>query len=127
MPRARLLWLPAMVGVIALASCNSAEGGPDTLPKNPGTVVVVVRDTAGSPVPNVRIEITEPSNIGGFFGVAAWTDTNGKRSFPGIPAGERPVAITLPAGYGAGPEGLTQTVTVRTILSVTVTFTLVRQ
>ena len=112
-----------------LSGCSSTvpDGTFADLPKDPGTVTVVVQDNAGAPVANVHIEITEPNNIGSFFRVGADTDAAGMRTFQGVPAGQRPVEITLPSGYMPGAEGLIQTANVIKNMTTTVTFSLIHQ
>src|SRR6478735_3181006 len=99
--------LPVTTLLIAATVASTGCSGPlnpeagFALPKDPGTVTVRVVDEAGAPVVNAHVSVTQPNNVGGVFSVAAWTDANGTRTFSGIPAGDRPVNVTPPAGYKA--------------------------
>jgi hypothetical protein len=125
--RSRRLVLAA---AMMCASCTfpfNDESGM-AVPKDPGTVVVSVRDAAGVRLEGVRVQVHDiPNNVGTFYSVGAWTDSAGSRSLHGIPAGPRRVEVTPPAGFTAGPDGATKPVQVVKGNAVTVTFTLTRQ
>jgi hypothetical protein len=118
--------------LLSAAACGASnvldpEAGR-CVPQNPGTVVVRVADQAGAPIPNVNAAVGEiPNCVGSFFSVGIPTGSNGLATFPMIPAGSRPVSITLPAGFAAGADGLVRQVAVVNAASVTVEFRLIRQ
>ena len=117
-----------LVSVVWVSGCGSALPYPTTAaPANSGTVTILVHDGIGAALANVPVQITEPNTVGGFFMVGANTDAAGMKTFQGVPAGQRPVQITPPSGYLAGPEGLIQNANVVSNKTTTITFALARQ
>jgi hypothetical protein len=58
--------------------------------------------------------------------VGGQTSATGERTFPAIPAGDRPVEVRPPAGYLVGADGGVTTVRVIRNATVDVAFTLAR-
>ena len=95
-----LRWIFVALAVIASARCSNplnGEGGL-SVPKDPGTLVVRVRDQAAAPVQNVHVSVEMPNDVGSFFMVGASTQANGNMTFYYVPAGRRRVEVTLPPG-----------------------------
>jgi hypothetical protein len=122
------------LAVTALAVCSpggcvnplNPESGFAT-PKDPGTLIVWVRDQAAQPVANAWVHVTQPNQVGGEFKTGAQTNRAGTRTFPYIPSGDRTVEVTAPPGYDYSVEGRVQVARVLKGGVTTVTFSLVRQ
>ena len=69
--------------------------------KDPGTVVVTVRDEAGEAVRGVWVYVELPNDIGSVFWEGIPTDADGRVTFMYVPAGVRMVEVKPPAGYAA--------------------------
>lgn len=69
--------------------------------RDPGTVVVTVRDEAGSAVRGVWVYVELPNDIGSFFWEGSPTDADGRVTFRYVPAGVRMVEVKAPTGYAA--------------------------
>ena len=102
-----------------------SESGLST-PKDPGKVIVQVRDLAGVAVRNAYVTVEMPNSIGSFFKEGSWTKANGTVTFHAVPAGRRPVEVKPPAGYSAGPAPLVRETDVVKGGSVTLEFRLAR-
>jgi hypothetical protein len=73
-----------------------------TVPENrrdPGTVVVQVRDTAGTPIANVWVYIELPNTVGSTFWEGTPTNSEGRVTHRVIPAGSRVLEVKPPAGF----------------------------
>jgi hypothetical protein len=114
--------------VLATVGCNSLLGPENgyPVPKDPGTLVVRVRDQAGAPVAGVRVSVEMPNSVGSFFTESAETDSDGERVFYYVPAGSRRVEVAPPSGFVAGAAGLIAAVTVVKDQSTIAEFRLVR-
>lgn len=118
-----------LLSVCVLAATCSNPINPEAglpLPKDPGTLTVRVFDDGAQPVANARVSVTQPNNIGGVFTVSGFTDAAGVRTFLGVPAGQRPVTVEPPSGYGPTDAGLVQNTEVIKGRTTIVTFTLVQ-
>jgi len=120
-----------VLGIALLsAGCSSLLGSEADfpVPKDPGTIVVNVRNAAGSPVEHVEVQVHDiPNSVGTTYSVGSWTNRNGVVKVSGIPAGSRPVEVKLPAGFRASADSLIKAVDVIKDASVSVTFVLERQ
>lgn len=94
--------------LVACAGCDGCERyGPETIPKDPGTVVASVADQSGAPIRDVWVYVHDiPNSVGGTFSRGRATDAAGVAAIIGIPAGRRRVEVRAPNGYTA-PEILT--------------------
>lgn len=114
--------------LLAAAGCVSPlnpEAGM-ALPKDPGRLDVQVHDQEARPVQGVWIYVEMPNNVGSTFQEGTPTRADGTATFYAVPAGTRRVDVTLPAGYSAGPDGLTRQVDVQKGKTVSVRFGLVK-
>ena len=97
-------WIVA-IALMVCVGCDLA--GPESLPIDPGTVVVRVSDEARAPLRDVWVYVVDvPNRVGSTYTVGSRTDAAGVATLPGIPAGERHVDVKPPAGFAA-PERLT--------------------
>jgi hypothetical protein len=100
------------------------------LPNGPGAnlngATVVVRDQSSNPMGGVRVTFQDWNSSGLPFMVSSTTANNGELFFAFREPGARKCEIQPPAGYVAGPDGLSQTVDILRAKTVIVTFTLVR-
>lgn len=96
-----LVGLSLFLFALAAAGCNllNPEAGLPS-PKDPGSIIVLVRDQAAAGVSGVRVSVEMPNAGGGVFRVARPTDSDGKAEFRGVPAGRRRVEVVPPAGFG---------------------------
>lgn len=118
-----------MRGVVLLASALAATAcgeGALPLPKDPGTVRVIVRDERDAPVASAAISIVVPNSVGSFYTISTTTRSDGTSTLAGIPAGTRTVAVTPPPGYVASDAPLSQAVRVVRGETVEVRFALRR-
>ena len=91
--------------VFALLTASACEnfwqpGLPDNR-RDPGTVVVTVRDTAGKPVANAWVYIELPNSVGSTFWEGSPTKSDGTVTHRYIPQGRRMLEVKAPAGYTA--------------------------
>jgi hypothetical protein len=98
--------LAAVMGVVALVVCAGCDGcgryGPDTVPKDPGTVVAIVVDQSGAGLRDVWVYVHDiPNSVGSTFSRGRATDAAGAAEIIAIPAGRRRVEVKAPAGYAA--------------------------
>ena len=112
--------------LFALAIASSACFGPlfPGVPSN--TVTVTVLDQNGDPVAGVRVTFNDWSSSGAAFNVSGATNTEGRVLFAFYEIGERRCELQLPAGFRAGPAGLSQLVYIEKGKSVRVDFSIVR-
>jgi len=104
------------------------------VPVNPGSVLVSVVAVSqavpqnAAPLSGVTVHVTDiPNSVGSTYSVGAVTGTSGQIVLGSIPAGNRGVDVTVPAGFIAGPESTTQRVDVIANQTVAVGFILIRQ
>jgi len=111
---------------LAAAGCNllNPEAGMPA-PRDPGSIVVLVRDQAATRLSDVRVSVEMPNAVGGVFRVAHSTGADGQAQFRGVPAGRRRVEVVPPAGFGG--DGLSQDVDVTKARTTDVEFVLIRQ
>src|SRR5687767_7235567 len=98
--------LAALTAVVALVVCAGCDGcgnyGPDTIPKDPGTVVAIVVDQSGAGLRDVWVYVHDiPNSIGSTFSRGRATNAAGAAELVGIPAGPRRVEVKPPVGYAA--------------------------
>ena len=99
--------------------------GPDTVPRDPGTVVARVADQSGGPMGDVWVYVHDiPNSVGSTFSRGRATNAAGVAEIIGIPSGRRRVEIKPPNGYAA-----LEIVTIDVVKgqSVDVAFVLARQ
>lgn len=96
-----LAWTLALTPIVCVA-CDVA--GPETIPKDPGTVVAHLTDQAGTAMKDVWVYVHDiPNSVGSTFSVGVPTNATGTARFDAIPAGERRVDVQAPPGYTAPP------------------------
>jgi hypothetical protein len=95
-------------------------------PRDPGTVLVRVRDEQAVPVRGAAVSVQMPNASGGLFEVGTTTRADGSSTIFGVPAGPRRVTVTPPAGYAAGSDPLARIVSVVKDETVRVEFVLRR-
>ena len=90
------------LAVAATVGCENLlqPGVPDNR-RDPGTVVVTVRDTAGAPISGVWVYIELPNSVGSTFWEGTATNSDGKVTHRVIPAGRRMLEVRPPAGFTA--------------------------
>ena len=91
---------------MALLVCAGCDGcgnyGPETIPKDPGTVLAVVVDQSGAALRDVWVYVHDiPNSVGGTFSRGRATNAAGAAELVGIPAGARRVEVKPPFGYAA--------------------------
>jgi hypothetical protein len=99
----RALVLAAVtVALGASAGCDGrGNAGPDTIPVDPGTVVVLVIDDARTPMGKVWVYVHDiPNHVGTTYSRGRATNASGVADIIGVPAGPRRVEVRPPAGYG---------------------------
>ena len=120
-----------VLGIVVLSvGCSSLLGSEAGLPvpKDPGTIVVSVRDAGGGPIDGVEVQVHDiPNSVGTTYTVGQWTDRNGVARISDIPAGLRRVEMKLPAGFRVFGDPLIKPVDVIRGASVSVIFVLQRQ
>jgi len=116
-----------VVCVLMLLACAGCDGcgtyGPDTIPKDPGTVVVRITDQSGAPIGSVWVYVHDiPNSVGSTFSRGRATNAAGVAEITSIPAGRRRVEVKPPNGYA-----VQEIVTVDVVKgeSITVPFVLV--
>jgi hypothetical protein len=117
-----------IASVLMLLVCAGCDGcgnyGPDTIPKDPGTVVAQVADQSGAPMREVWVYVHDiPNSVGSTYSVGRATTSAGVAAIMGIPAGRHRVEVKPPNGY-AVPDIVT--VDVVKAQSVTVAFVLAK-
>jgi hypothetical protein len=100
--------LAALTAAAALVVCAGCDGcgnyGPETIPKDPGTVVVTVVDQSGAGMRDVWVYVHDiPNSVGSTFSRGRATNAAGLAEILAIPAGRRRVEVKPPLGYTA-PE-----------------------
>ena len=90
--------LLAAIALVATVACEYGlqPRGPDL-----GTVIVTVRDTAGSPVGNAWVYIELPNSVGSTFWEGSATRSDGSVTHRYIPQGRRVLEVKPPAGFVA--------------------------
>ena len=89
--------------VLTLLSGSACEnpfqpGLPDNR-RDPGTVVVTVRDTAGNPVRDAWVYIELPNSVGSTFWEGSPTKSDGTVTHRYIPQGRRTLEVKPPAAF----------------------------
>lgn len=94
---------PVVLAVALLsAGCSSLLGSEAGLPvpKDPGTIVVTVRDSAGSPVADVEVQVHDiPNSVRSTYSISQRTNRGGVVEMTYIPAGPRRVEVKPPPGF----------------------------
>ena len=120
-----------VLGIALLsAGCSGLLGSEAGLPvpKDPGAIVVSVRDAGGGPIDDVEVLVHDiPNTVGTTYSVGQRTNRNGVAEISAIPAGPRRVEVKLPAGFRSFADSLIKPVDVIKAASVSVTFVLQRQ
>jgi hypothetical protein len=95
--------LTVVAAVVVCAGCDGCERySPDTVPKDPGTVVAMVMDQSGAGLRDVWVYVHDiPNSVGSTFSRGRATDAAGVAEIIGIPAGRRRVEVKAPEGYAA--------------------------
>ena len=122
-------WITFVV-VLSSVGCTSPLGSEAGLPvpKDPGTIVVSVRDSGGNPIANVEIQVHDiPNTVGSTFSISQRTDSRGIAELTYVPAGTRRVEVKPSAGFRAAADSLIQSIDVIKHGSVSVAFVLERQ
>jgi len=110
------------IALIVCVACDLA--GPETVPKDPGTVMASVTDEAGAPLERVWVYVHDlPNAVGSTYSVGTPTNAFGTSRIEAIPAGRRRVEVKPPPGYAA--PAIT-TIDVLKSQAVTVAFVLKR-
>ena len=121
MRMATVAWILALALMVCVA-CDLA--GPETVPKDPGTVVARVTDESGAPLAGVWVYVHDiPNSVRTTFTIGVATNASGTATIDVIPAGHRRVEVKPPQGYLV-PDMVPVDVAGRQ--TVTVTFTLKR-
>ena len=94
------------IGILLFAVFTAACENPfqPGLPDNrrdPGTVVVTVRDTAGNPVRDAWVYIQLPNSVGSTFWEGSPTKSDGTVTHRYIPQGRRTLEVKPPVGFAA--------------------------
>lgn len=110
---------------LALLGAACDESGFEA-PRDPGTVLVRVRDEQAAPVRGANVSVQMPNASGGLFEVGTTTRADGSSTISGVPAGSRRVTVAPPAGYAAGSDPLVRIVNVVKGETVQVEFVLRR-
>ena len=97
MRTASLLLLGALV--FASACENPFQPGLPDNRRDPGTVVVTVRDTAGNPVRDAWVYIELPNSVGSTFWEGSPTKAGGTVTHRYIPQGRRTLELKPPSAF----------------------------
>ena len=90
------------IALIISVACDLELAGPDTVPKDPGTVMASVTDDTGAPLARVWVYVHDlPNAVGSTFSVGVPTNAYGTSRIEAIPAGRRRVEVKPPPGYAA--------------------------
>ena len=118
--------LVTMLVAMALIVCVACElAGPETVPKDPGTVIATVTDESGAPLARVWVYVHDiPNAVGSTYTVGVPTNAFGTSRIDVIPAGPRRIDVKPPPGYAA-PKAVT--VEVVKGVAVSVAFALTRE
>jgi hypothetical protein len=120
-----------VLGVALLsAGCSSLLGSEAGLPvpKDPGTLVVSIRDSGGSGIADVEVQVHDvPNSVGSTYSVSARTNRSGVVEITYIPAGRRRVEVKPPPGFRAAADSLITPVDVIKDAAVTVAVVLNRE
>ncbi len=111
--------------VLFLSALSCGEYGM-AVPKNPGSVAVLVTDESGKSIADVSVTVSAVNSSGGTYYVGRRTGADGRVTIPSIPAGQREVRITPPAAYAEGADPLSRQVEVIKGRTVSVVFRLRR-
>ena len=123
-------WVAFAVVTLLSAGCSSLLGSEAGLPapKDPGTIVVSVRDSGGTPISNVEVQVHDiPNSVGTTFSLSQRTDRSGVVEVTYIPAGPRRVEVKPPPGFRSAADSLIQSIDVIKDSAVSVAFVLERQ
>ncbi len=90
-----------LAAALTASACVNPLGPDSARLKDPGTVVVTVRDETDEAVRGVWVYVELPNDIGSFFWEGTATDADGRAAFTYVPAGVRMVEVKPPAGYAA--------------------------
>jgi len=98
-----LATLTAVAALVVCAGCDGCEHyAPDTVPKDPGTVVGIVMDQSGAGLRDVWVYVHDiPNSAGSTFSRGRATDAAGLAEIIAVPAGRRRVEVKAPGGYTA--------------------------
>ena len=88
------------VPLLAIAGCGELPLEPPNR-KDPGTVIVQVRDTSGAAVAGAWVYIELPNSVGSTFWEGTATNGEGNVTHRIIPAGRRMLEVKPPAGFTA--------------------------
>jgi hypothetical protein len=88
------------VSLLAIAGCGELLLEPPNR-KDPGTVIVHVRDTSGAAVAGAWVYIELPNSIGSTFWEGTATNGQGNVTHRVIPAGRRMLEVKPPASFAA--------------------------
>ena len=96
-----MLRVASVLLLLACAGCDGCERyGPDTIPKDPGTVVARVADDSGAPMGDVWVYVHDiPNSVGSTFSRGRATNAAGVAEIIGIPSGHHRVDVKPPNGY----------------------------
>jgi hypothetical protein len=122
-------WVAFAVALLS-GGCSTLLGSEAGLPapKDPGTIVVSVRDSGGNPIANVEVQVHDvPNTVGSTFSIGLWTDGRGVAELTDIPAGPRRVEVKPSSGFRAAAASLIQSIDVIKGSSVSVAFVLERR
>ncbi len=90
-----------LAAALSASACINPLGPDRARLKDPGTVVVTVRDETDEAVRGVWVYVELPNDVGSFFWEGTATDADGRVTFSYVPAGVRTVEVKPPAGYAA--------------------------
>ena len=85
--------------IIATTGCYNPLAPVPENRRDPGTVVVHVRDTGGAPIAGVWVYIELPNSIGSTFWEGTPTNGDGRVTHRVIPQGRRMLEVRPPAGF----------------------------
>jgi hypothetical protein len=102
------LWSWARWGLLALVTA-SGSGCANPLnpeaglaaPRDPGTILVLVREESGGAVQSVQVFVEIPNAVGVLFKIGQTTGADGRVEFKGVPAGRRRVELFPPVALTA--------------------------
>jgi hypothetical protein len=106
----RVLALLLMLGSVGCGNLLAPDGR--WVPRDPGTLVVQVRDQGGDPIGGARVSVEFPNDVGSTFFVSQETNSTGAMTMTDVPAGNRRVLVDAPAGLRADVTQLARDVVV---------------
>jgi len=115
--------------VLLSAGCSSLLGSEAGLPvpKDPGTIVVFVRDSRGNPIANVEVQVHDiPNSVVTTYSIGQQTNRDGVVEIAYIPAGSRRVEVKPTPGFHAAADSLIKSIDVIKGAAVSVSFVLAR-